>query len=96
MREANDRGFEWPVAGRLLRRDDLANHQAAVKTITMQGGVFGAVAPSRALLEALHDARSRNTDRPRSARDAGAFNGYSTHEPPPKLEASKLSRRLGL
>jgi hypothetical protein len=32
---------------------DYDNYQAALKMITMQGGVFGAHAPSQALLRAL-------------------------------------------
>lgn len=32
---------------------DVANYEAAHKMVTMQGGVFGAVAPSTALLGAL-------------------------------------------
>jgi hypothetical protein len=32
---------------------DLGNHEAALKMVTMQGGVFGAVSNSAAVLEAL-------------------------------------------
>jgi hypothetical protein len=32
---------------------DRGNHEAALKMVTMQGGVFGAVAHSRALLAVL-------------------------------------------
>ena len=32
---------------------DYGNHLAAIKMVTMQGGVFGAVAPSQALLDVL-------------------------------------------
>jgi nicotinamidase-related amidase len=53
MREANDRGYECLVLSDCTGATDLGNHHAALKMVTMQGGVFGAVATSAALLEAL-------------------------------------------
>jgi biuret amidohydrolase len=54
MREANDRGFECLVLGDCCAATDRGNHEAALKMVTMQQGVFGAVSDSRALLEAIH------------------------------------------
>ena len=54
LRDANDRGLECLVLSDCTAATDHGNHLAALKMITMQGGVFGAHAPSRALLEALN------------------------------------------
>lgn len=53
MREANDRGFECVVLEDCTGATDFGNHQAAIKMVTMQGGVFGAVSDSASVIEAL-------------------------------------------
>lgn len=53
MREANDRGYECLLLSDCTGATDVGNYEAALKMVTMQGGVFGAVAPSAALLAAV-------------------------------------------
>ena len=53
LREANDRGFECVVLEDCCGATDRGNHDAAIKMITMQGGVFGAVSDSETLITGL-------------------------------------------
>jgi nicotinamidase-related amidase len=53
MREANDRGFECLLLEDCTGATDVGNYEAALHMVKMQGGVFGAVAPSENLLAAL-------------------------------------------
>lgn len=54
MRDANDRGYECLMVSDCTGATDYGNYLAALKMITMQGGVFGAVAESAALIDAIH------------------------------------------
>ena len=53
MREGNDRGFECVLLEDCCGATDHKNHLAALSMIKMQGGVFGAVSNSAALLSTL-------------------------------------------
>lgn len=53
LRDANDRGYECLLLSDCTGATDYGNHLAALKMIKMQGGVFGAVAESKDLIEAI-------------------------------------------
>jgi biuret amidohydrolase len=55
MRDANDRGYECLLLSDCTGATDYSNHLAALKMVTMQGGVFGAVADSKDLITALEE-----------------------------------------
>jgi nicotinamidase-related amidase len=58
MREANDRGYECLILDDCTGATDATNHEAALKMVTMQGGVFGGVSNSEAVIEVLQQIRS--------------------------------------
>ena len=53
MRDANDRGYECLLLSDCTGATDYDNYLAALKMIKMQGGVFGTVTDSQALVEAI-------------------------------------------
>jgi nicotinamidase-related amidase len=53
MREANDRGYECLLLSDCTGATDYNNYLAALQMVKMQGGLFGAVAPSAAFLDVL-------------------------------------------
>ncbi|CAN5300293.1 cysteine hydrolase [soil metagenome] len=53
MRDANDRGYECLLLSDCTGATDPGNYEAALHMIKMQGGVFGAVATSEALMASL-------------------------------------------
>ena len=52
MREANDRGFECLLLADCCGATDRGNHEAAIKMVKMQGGVFGTMSDSATLVRA--------------------------------------------
>ncbi|MFC4698270.1 cysteine hydrolase family protein [Enterococcus aquimarinus] len=57
MREANDFGYWCMMLKDSVGATDYGNHLAAIKSVKMQGGVFGNVSDSDKVIEALKDAQ---------------------------------------
>ena len=53
MREANDRGYECVILEDCCAATDRGNHEAAIKMVKMQNGVFGAVSNSTAFIKGI-------------------------------------------
>lgn len=53
LREANDRGFECLLLDDCCGATDKGNHEAAIKMVKMQGGVFGTVSNSTTFIRDL-------------------------------------------
>lgn len=54
MRDANDRGYECLLLSDCTGATDHGNHLAALSMVKMQGGVFGAVSDSAALIRTMN------------------------------------------
>ena len=65
VREANDRGFRCIVLADCCASYFPEFHQAGLAMIKAQGGIFGSVAPSRPLVDALTALAERNAMRAR-------------------------------
>lgn len=56
MREANDYGYWCILLKDATGATDYGNYEAAVKSIKMQGGVFGNVSDSQKFIQAIKEA----------------------------------------
>lgn len=59
MREANDLGYECVVVEDATGATSADNHAAALQIATMQGGVFGAVTSSDAVIDGIRRSRAK-------------------------------------
>jgi biuret amidohydrolase len=57
MREGNDLGYECLLLEDCTGATDEGNYEAALKMVKMQGGVFGAVSNSQAVIDSLQGAQ---------------------------------------
>ncbi|MBD2847071.1 cysteine hydrolase [Paenibacillus sp. IB182496] len=57
LREANDRGYECAVIADATAAFDPADHEAALRMVWQQGGIFGWVVESGAVVDALAEIR---------------------------------------
>jgi nicotinamidase-related amidase len=53
MREANDNGFDCLLVGDACAASEESLHDAAVKMVSTEGGIFGAVSSVERVVEAL-------------------------------------------
>ena len=93
MREANDRGFECCLITDGTGATDAGNHAAAHKMVTMQGGVFGTIANSEAVvaaLEALPRANKAAVTTSATEQELPKPTGYIHAVPPPPLSKGAL------
>ncbi|MBD2847080.1 cysteine hydrolase [Paenibacillus sp. IB182496] len=75
MREANDRGYECLILEDCTGATARDNHEAALKMVTMQGGVFGGVSGSGHVLEALCRLGATDAAGPTVAGGSGSVSG---------------------
>jgi nicotinamidase-related amidase len=70
LREANDRGFECLLARDACGSGDAEAHRAALHMVTVEGGVFGALADTDAIVAALARLEPTSSSHAKARRDA--------------------------